>query len=148
MKNFAPLILMLALFSTGCASLNNQATEFRTPADISVRVSNGQFDAVELEASETLLWQKSELVGIISIIKTNTHFQTAIEEVKRGFKENIQSSEETRKLDLPEGVFGFSSSMGGFTTAFIASEDIDESWIKISVRDSFFDEVLSSISAD
>lgn len=146
MKKFTLLILMLALFTTGCASLNSQPVEFKTAADISIRVNNDQFDVVELQSSETLLWQDSELVSIITVIDTNPQFETAMEEVKRGFEENMKSTTATRELDLPTGAFGFASSVRGFTTAFIAAEGKSESWITISVRDGSFEKILSSIS--
>lgn len=148
MKHFASMILILVLFTTGCAPLNKQPVEFRTAADISISINNDQFDSVELLYSEMLLWQDSELIGIITVIDTDPQFQTAMEEVRRGFEENLKSSEATRKLDLPEGVFGFASSMRGFTTAFVAVEAREETWVTISVRDRFFEEILSSISVD
>lgn len=148
MKPFFSLIPVLVLFMAGCAPLTKQSVEFRTGTYISISINNDQFDAVELQPSETLLWQDSKLIGIITAIDTAPQFQTAMEEVKQGFEENIKSSETTRELDLPDGIFGFASSMRGFTTAFIATKGEEASWTTISVRDGYFDGILSSISAE
>lgn len=148
MKHFASLILFFVLLTTGCASFNKQPVEFQTAADVNISINSDQFDAVELQLADTLLWQNSELVGIITVIDTAPQFQTAIDEVKQGYKANLESSEPTRELDLPAGAYGFASSLRGFTTAFIAVEKSEESWVTISVRDDFFNEILSSVSVD
>ena len=146
MKRIASLMLLMVAFVSGCTPLIKQPIEFRTTTNVSFSIDSGQFDVVELQSSETLLWKDSELVGIITTVVTAPQSGTATKEVKQGFIENQRSSGAAIELSLPKGAYGFASSVRGFTTAFIAVANYDEFWITISVRDDFFDELLSSIS--
>lgn len=146
MKTFVMLICLMTGFISGCASLNNQTVEFRATSSTSFGISSDQFNTVELQPSEILLWKGADLIGSITTVKTNPKSETAINEVKQGFVEAQKGPGAPRELTLPEGAYGFASSFRGFTTAFIAVVGDSEFWITISVKDDVFDQVLSSIT--
>jgi len=60
--------------------------------------------------------------------------------------ETQQYSGKVKKLDLGGSAYGFSVTVKGYTTAFIATSEHPSSWITISTQDDVFGEVLSSLS--
>ena len=78
-------------------------------------------------------------------METNADFSTALEEVRQGYKEAQKSSGDVTELDLGEGVYGFSATINGYTTAFIATSN-PSSWVTISTADDVFYQVLSTLA--
>lgn len=149
MIRLAIALILIMSFLNGCASItSSQPIEFRTTSSASFTISTAQFNAVEIQPSEIQLWQDSELFGSIMTIQTSPDYHSGMEEVKAGYLEAQKGPGQVIELDLPEGAYGFSTSFGGHTTAFIALQDQPESWITISARDAVFGEVLSSMSID
>ena len=85
-------------------------------------------------------------MGSVATMETNADFSTAVEEVRQGFREARKSSGDVTELDLGEGVYGFSATVNGYTTAFIATSSHPSSWITISTDDDVFYEVLSTLT--
>lgn len=141
----ASLILIVVIIS-GCASFGSRPVEFRATPSTSFALNSDKFDAIEIQSSEILLWEGSDLVGSITTVETNPQSETAINEVKQGFVEAQKGSGAPSELQLPEGAYGFASTFRGYTTAFIAVAEYNESWVTISVKDDVFDDVLSSIT--
>lgn len=137
-------IFLISLIS-GCASINQQAIEFRTSNGIAFEFNSRQFDTVDIQPSETQIWRGSELVGSVATMETNADFSTAVEEVRQGFGEAQKSSGDVTELDLGEGVYGFSATVNGYTTAFIATSKHRSTWITISADENIFDNVLSTL---
>lgn len=148
MTAFSASLIIIAGLITGCASPSDHSVEFRTTSSASFTISSAQFNAVEIQPSEIQLWQDSDLFGSIMTIQTSPDYHSGIEEVKAGYLEAQKGPGQVIELDLPEGAYGFSTSFGGHTTAFIALQDQPESWVTISARDTAFGEVLSSMSID
>lgn len=138
-------IFLISLIS-GCASLDQHPIEFRTPNDLAFELNRGRFDTVDIQPFETQLWRDSELVGSVMSMETSAEFSTAAEEVREGFREAQKSSGDVSELDLGEGVYGFSVSVNGYKTAFIATSKHPSIWITISTSDNVFDEVLSTLT--
>lgn len=138
-------IFWISLIS-GCASLYEQATEFRTSNGIAFEFNSRHFDTVDIQPPETQIWRGSDLVGSVATMETNADFSTALEEVRQGYKEAQKSSGDVTELDLCEGVYGFSATVNGYTTAFIATSSHPSSWITISTDDDVFYEVLSTLT--
>jgi len=138
-------IFLISLIS-GCASINQQAIEFRTSNGIAFEFNSRQFDTVDIQPSETQIWRGSELVGSVVTMETNADFSTAVEEVRQGFREAQKSSGDVTKLELGEGIYGFSATVNGYTTAFIATSNHPSSWVTISADDDVFYEVLSTLT--
>ena len=130
----------------GCTSLNQQSFEFHTANNIAFELGSGQFDTVDIQPFETQLWRDSELVASVATIETNANFPTAVEEVRQGFIEAQKSSGHLAKLDLGEGVYGFSATVNGYTTAFIATSKHPSTWITISTDKNIFGDVLSTLT--
>ena len=137
-------IFWISLIS-GCASLYQQATEFRTSNGIAFEFNSRHFDTVDIQPSETQIWRGSDLVGSVATMETNADFSTALEEVRQGYKEAQKSSGDVTELDLCEGVYGFSATVNGYTTAFIATSKHRSTWITISADENIFDNVLSTL---
>ena len=85
-------------------------------------------------------------MGAVATMETNAEFSTAVEEVRQGFREAQKSSGDVTELDLGEGVYGFSATVNGYTTAFIATSNQPSSWVTISTDDDVFYEVLSTLT--
>jgi hypothetical protein len=79
-------------------------------------------------------------------METSPDFETAVDEVRQGSNETQQYSGKVKKLDLGGSAYGFSVTVKGYTTAFIATSEHPSSWITISTQDDVFGEVLSSLS--
>ena len=146
MRRSIILRIVLASLISGCASLNQQAIEFRISNGIAFEFNSGQFDTVDIQPSETQIWRGSELVGSVATMETNADFSTAVEEVRQGFREARKSSGDVTELDLGEGVYGFSATINGYTTAFIATSNHPSSWVTISTADDVFYQVLSTLA--
>lgn len=140
-------IFLISLIS-GCASLNQQAIEFRTYNGIAFEFNSRQFDTVDIQPSETQIWRGSELVGSVATMETNADFSSAVEEVRQGFREAQKSSDDLTELDLGEGVYGFSATVNGYTTAFIATSKHPSTWITISADANIFENVLSTLTVN
>lgn len=147
MKAFIACGIFLVSLISGCASLNHESIEFHTSNNIKFELTSGRFDSVNVQPFETQLWLDTELVGSILTMETNPDFSTAVEEVRQGFREAQKSSGNVAELDLGKGVFGFSVTVNGYTTAFIATSQHPSSWITISTTDNVSDEVLSTLKA-
>lgn len=145
MKAFIACGIFLVSLISGCASLNQESIEFHTSNNIKFELSSGRFNSVNVQPFETQLWLDTELVGSILTMETNPDFSTAVEEVRQGFREAQKSSGKVTELDLGEGIFGFSVTVNGYTTAFIATSQHPSSWITISTTDNVSDEVLSTL---
>lgn len=146
MKAFMACGIFLINQISGCASFDQQPIEFRTSNDIAFKLSRGQFDTVDIQPFETQLWRDSELVGSVMSMETSAEFSTAAEEVREGFREAQKSSGDVAELDLGKGVYGFSASVNGYTTAFIATSKHPSTWVSISTADNVFDEVLATLT--
>ncbi|EMP54424.1 hypothetical protein MSNKSG1_15741 [Marinobacter santoriniensis NKSG1] len=143
------VLIACAMFSfslfSGCASLNQESIQFHTSNNAIFELRSGKFDSVRVQPFETQLWLDANLVGSITTMKTNSDFSTAVEEVRQGFREAQKSSGKVTELDLGEGNFGFSVTVNGYTTAFIATSQEPLSWATISMTDSVSDDVLSNL---
>lgn len=146
MTRFVVSFILMVVFISGCASFSSHPVEFRAAPNTSFTLNSDRFDAIEIQPSEIQLWEGSDLVGTIITVETNPQSKTAINEVKQGFVEAQKGPGTPGELQLPEGAYGFASTFRGYTTAFIAVADYNESWITISVKDDIFDAVLSSIT--
>lgn len=139
-------LILIVVFISGCASFSSHSVEFRAAPNTSFTLNSDRFDAIEIQPSEMQLWEGSDLVGTIMTVETNPQSKTAIGEVKQGFVEAQKGPGAPIELQLPDGAYGFASTFRGYTTAFIAVANNNESWITISVKEDLFDEVLSSIA--
>lgn len=138
-------IFLVSLVS-GCASLDQQPIEFRTSSDIVFKLNSKQYDTVDIQHFETQLWRDSVLVVSVMSMETNAAFSTAVEEVGQGFKEAQKSFADVTELNVGKGIYGFSASVDGYTTAFIATSNHPSSWVAISTTDDVFDEVLPTLA--
>lgn len=146
MTRFVVSLILIVVIISGCASFSSHPVEFRAAPNTSFTLNSDRFDAIEIQPSEIQLWEGSDLVGTIMTVETNPQSKTAINEVKQGFVEAQKGPGAPSELQLPESAYGFASTFRGYTTAFIAVAEYNESWITISVKDDLFDEVLSSIA--
>lgn len=146
MRRFIILRIVLASLVSGCAVTDQASIEFRTSNDLTFELSKSRFDAIEVQPFETQLWLDSAIVGSLRTMETSQDFETAVDEVRQGSNETQQYSGKVKKLDLGGSAYGFSVTVKGYTTAFIATSEHPSSWITISTQDDVFGEVLSSLS--
>lgn len=145
-RTFIILGIFLAILISGCAVTDQPPVEFRSSNNLAFEINQDGFDAVDIQPSETKIWRGSELVASVATMETNADFSTAVEEVRQGFREAQKSSGNVTELNLGEGVYGFSATVNGYTTAFIATSNHPSSWVTISTTDDVFGEVLSTLA--
>ncbi|SFR49277.1 hypothetical protein SAMN04488073_2259 [Marinobacter gudaonensis] len=144
MKSSVVCGLFFICLISGCASFK-QPTKFRTSNDIVFKLDSSEFDTVDIQPSEIQLWRDSKLVGSVMTMDTNPEFSTAVEELMEGYQQAQNSAGDIRKLVLNKGVYGFSATINGYTTAFIATSRQPSQWITISADEDIFDQVLSTL---
>ena len=139
------LILIAAALSTGCAPIPEQKIDFHTPVSATLSFATDQFDTLELQENEILLYLDRQLIGSVATVATNPKFDSAQAELKNGLWEAQQGSADPSLLPLPPGAFGFSTSANEYTTGFIAFVDQPHAWLIISIRNEWFKDVLSTL---
>ncbi|PSF13734.1 hypothetical protein [Marinobacter shengliensis] len=146
MKRTIAIGFVLVSMLSGCAATGQTPIQFRTSNDLTFELSNSQFDTVDVQPFETQIWLDSAMIGSLMTMETNPDFDTAVDEVRQGFDEAEKSSGKIVQLDLGDSAYGFSVTVNGYTTAFIATSKHPTSWITISIKEDVFDDVLSSMS--